>query len=155
MTNFVETFPLAYLEGGHGDSLSIELYRLWKRGGGGFDERLLMFAPHLILMDARAEPGDSPQILYSGDKTLATTVFGADWATADSDMRGSINSGFRRVVSAGYHAAIENRAPQYELISAELPPVFRACARSTIRAPAPAMKHTRSGTQQLSCYATL
>lgn len=111
-----------------------------------------MFAPHLILMDARAEPGDSPQILYSGDKTLATTVFGADWATADSDMRGSINSGFRRVVSAGYHAAIENRAPQYELISAELPlSSERVLEVRYERLLLP--WHTRSGTQQLSCYA--
>lgn len=117
---FVKSFPLEHIKNGYSDRLSTELYGLWRSTDGDVCEQLLQFGPHLILMESHAQPLDSPQILYCGEKTLATTVFGADWATPKTDMRGSIDKAFREFVSEGYHAAIKSRAPQYELISVEL-----------------------------------
>ncbi|GGE80480.1 hypothetical protein GCM10007285_05250 [Stappia taiwanensis] len=121
MNGFVQPYSLAQLERGHSDDVTVSLYRMWLNNKGKFNRGLLGLSSHLLLLSSRAAVGDSPQILFSGSHTLATNVYGSDWATGEEDMRGSINAEFRALVSDGYHAVIQDREPQYELISGDLP----------------------------------
>lgn len=121
MNGFVQPYALAQLERGHCDDVTVSLYRIWLNNKGKINRELLDLSSHLLLLSCRAAPGDSPQILFSGTHTLATNIYGSEWATGEEDMRGRINTEFRALVSDGYHAVIDDREPQYELISADLP----------------------------------
>ncbi|UES51602.1 hypothetical protein [Roseibium aggregatum] len=115
-SEYVQLLKLQDLETGNADDLAKFLFNVWKkqRGEPGIPAELGKVAQNLLLMAGEAAEGDSPDLLFVGDKTMLARVLPQTTeADAPKDM---MPTDFRSFVHEGFHRAISGE-PNYDLVS--------------------------------------
>ena len=115
-SEYVQLLKLHDLEAGGADDLAKYLFDVWKnqRGEPGIPKELGKVAPNLLLMAGEAKPGDSPDLLFVGDKTMLARIL--PQTTAADTPKDMMPTDFRSFVHEGFHRAISGE-PNYDLVS--------------------------------------
>ncbi|WP_321504097.1 hypothetical protein [Breoghania sp.] len=119
MPNFIHDIGIEAVESGFADDLAEYLLSLWKRDKGIEGEGLIKAAPHLVWMAGIRNPDLAPPILMAGPKSLTAQVLGADSAATPADLEDMVGTDYRQFAASAYSMAMENRAPQFDLVSSE------------------------------------
>lgn len=117
MTPFVERQNLSLIDTGAADASAQFLLRMWIDNKGIVvpGRQLNALSPSLILMHDTAAPGDSPEMMFFGAKTLFSKYYPESEDYAESNPKQLLATKFRSLVSEGYQTAI-NGEPHYDII---------------------------------------
>ena len=102
-----------------GSDIGSALFSNWRQYGTVLNRELLDLSPYLILSDGAPTHMDTPPILFCGDKTLATTIMGADWASAPARARDAFPSDYRSVLKIGYQDCLMSRQCVCEYVTTD------------------------------------
>lgn len=119
MTDFTAPYSIRAISQGLGDALAERLLAQWQRDRGIIERGgiLTQASPHLVLLEADAPADDSPPILFIGGQSLTHRLLPHLSSSDIEEPRTQIDARFRRLVSAGYRAAIAGE-PYFDLVAA-------------------------------------
>lgn len=115
MDPYVDRLSLKDVETGAAGREAQYLFRMWRENNGLLiqDEKLTRLSPQLMTLRTSARPDDVPQIAFLGRQTPFRRYF-PEADLCETQPTALLPDGYRRGISEGYHAAIENE-PWYDI----------------------------------------
>lgn len=93
---------------------------MWERAGGKMTDDFFPYLEYLVQFKGDYVLEDTPEIIYSGSKTLAAKVLGDKWNGSSEEINSDLDLQFRSYVAEGYRAAVSDRQPVLDVISSDL-----------------------------------
>lgn len=115
----VKKLDKSFLESGAVDIASA-LFRLWRDHNGLMTEPMVPLSPHLLFNNFDVPENDIPALLFIGNDSLVSKIYGADWASSITPNKQIPDKEVKKLARNGYVEALENSDAVYDFLVCEV-----------------------------------
>ncbi len=123
MTTTSEVFPISDLEKSCPNRKAKELFRLWRRAGRDPEanyDAFIPYSPELLLMCKPTKDKPMSNLLFCGRDSMATRIFGEDWARTSGKNPNVFAPDYGEVVGRSQAFSLETLEPVYDFVSSHV-----------------------------------